>query len=258
MDIESLLGDSDVTLLVKFVDPQFVETTMDGNFYFARNEYFIKLEEQEENKGIADKHEGSWSRALDDNHRMFFEVDGKMIPIPFKTAVFRNRYDGLGKLPICCFVYLSLKKDFEVVPNTNKIKLKPEIEQSLRKQFLGRHLILIRDITVALERFDKSIEKMNNTFSRKLVQYYDEKTSPHPLSKEDYEANPIEALFYKSRFFEHQKEFRIVITKPLDNDVIVPLGDMRDIAVDYGMVEADKELPFEIVYKEVEDSEKVK
>lgn len=253
MDIETILGDSEINILVKFVEPQFAETTMDGNFYFARNEYFINLEEQEENKGIADKHEGSWSRALGDNHRMFFEVDGKMIPIPFKTAVFRNRYDGLGKLPICCFVFLSLKKDFEVIPNTNKIKLKPEIEQSIRKQFLGRHLILFRDVSATLERFDKSIEQMNYTFSRKLVQYYDEKTSPHPLSEEDYEVNPIKALFYKSKFFEHQKEFRIVITKPQDNDVTVPLGDIRDIAVDYGLVETDKQFPFEITFEEAEE-----
>ncbi|WP_281237060.1 hypothetical protein P5654_003915 [Bacillus safensis] len=112
---------------------------------------------------------------------------------------------------------------------------------------MGRHLILFRDISATLERFDKSIEKMKYTFSRKLVKYYDEKTSPHPLSKEEYEANPTKALFYKSRFFEHQKEYRIVITKLLDNDIIVPLDDIKDIAADLGIVEIDKELPLEVI-----------
>ena len=253
MDMESILGDSDVTMLVKFVEPQFAETTMDGNFYFARNKYFIELEEQEENKGIADKHEGSWSRVLDDNHKMFIEVDREMLPIHFNTAVFHNRYEAISQLPICCFVFLSLKKDFEIIPNTNKLKMKSDIEKNLRKQFFGRHLILFRDVSAALKRFDKSIEKMNYTFLRKLVQYYDDKSSPHPLREEEYEANPTKALFYKSRFFEHQKEFRIVITKPLDNDVIVSLGDIRDIAFDFGLVEIDKMFPFELTFKEPEE-----
>lgn len=121
------------------------------------------------------------------------------------------------------------------------------MKKKLRKQFLGRHLILFRDISATLERFDKSIEKMKYTFSRKLVKYYDENTSPHPLSKEEYEANPTKALFYKSRFFEHQKEYRIVITKLLDNDIIVPLDGIKDIATDLGIVEIDKELPLEVI-----------
>lgn len=124
-----MLGDSDINILVKFIEPQFVETTMDGNFYFARNKYFIELEEQEVNKEIADKHEGSWSRVLDDSHKMFIEVDGEMIPLHFNTAVVLNRYEKISQLPICCFVFLSLKKDFEIIPNTNKVKVKSEIEK---------------------------------------------------------------------------------------------------------------------------------
>ncbi|AMQ05902.1 hypothetical protein [Sporosarcina psychrophila] len=252
MNIKNMLGDSDITILVKFVEPQFVETTMDGNIYFARNKHFIELEEQEKNKGIADKHEGSWSRVLDDSHRVFLEVDGEMLPLHTKTAVLRNRYDGLSLLPICCFVFLSLKNDFEIIPNENKIKLKSEVDIELRKQFNGRHMILFSDITKVFERFDKSIESMKYPLAKGLVTYYDDKINSHPLSEEEYEKNPARALLYKVKFFEHQKEYRFIINKPLDEDVIVELGDIKDIANDLGVVGIDKQLPFEIIFKEAE------
>ena len=252
MNVKNMLGDSDVSFLVKFVEPQFVETTMDGNFYFARNKYFIELEEQEENKGIADKHEGSWSRLLQKSDQIMLETDDERIVLPVTPNVIHTKYEVTEQIPICCFVFLSVKKDFEIVPNTNKLKLKPEVETELRKQFIGRHLILISDMWKALERFEKSAEVMNFHLTNGLVEYFDEETESHPLSEDEYEINPIAALFYKSKFFEHQKEFRLVINKPLDEDVLVDLGDIKDIAKDLGEVGVNKQLPIEIEFKEAE------
>ena len=104
----------------------------------------------------------------------------------------------------------------------------------------------------ALERFEKSAEVMNFHLTNGLVEYFDEETESHPLSEDEYEINPIAALFYKSKFFEHQKEFRLVINKPLDEDVLVDLGDIKDIAKDLGEVGVNKQLPIEIEFKEAE------
>ncbi|TWI57054.1 hypothetical protein [Halalkalibacter nanhaiisediminis] len=250
MDIKSMLGDSDVTILAKFVEPQFVETTMAGNIYFARNKYFIELEEKETNKGIADKHEGGWSFLLQKGDQIILETDEEKLVLPVTPNVIHTRYDVISQIPICCFVYLSVKNDFKIVPNTNQIKLKPEVEIELRKQFKGRHLILFSDITKVLERFEKAAKAMDFHLARGLVEYFDEQNDPHPLIKEEYETNPIAALFYKSKFFEHQKEFRFVISKFLDNDVTVNVGNIKDIAVELGLVEIDKELPIEMIIKE--------
>ncbi|MET3658597.1 hypothetical protein [Sporosarcina psychrophila] len=250
MNMKNLLGDSDVTILVKFVDPQFIETTLNGNFYFARNKYFIELEEKEEDIGIADKNEGGWSFLPQKSDQIILETDDERIVLPINPNVIHTRYDVTEQIPICCFVYLSVKKDFEIVPNTNKLKLKPEVETELRKQFIGRHLILISDMWKALERFEKSAEVMNFHLARGMVEYFDEQNDPHPLSREEYEKNPIAALFYKSKFFEHQKEYRFIINKPLDEDVMVELGDIKDIAKDLGVVGVDKQLPIELIFKE--------
>ena len=57
--------------LVKFVEPEFTESTLDGQLFFKRNGYFINLEKEYLNKGIGDKREGSWTIPLNpETHRM--------------------------------------------------------------------------------------------------------------------------------------------------------------------------------------------
>jgi len=55
---------------------------------------------------------------------------------------------------------------------------------------------------------------------------------------------------FSSQSFKHQKEFSFDIYKPLVEDIIVELGDIKDIAKDLGVVGIDKQLPFEIIFKE--------
>ncbi|MEM5664343.1 hypothetical protein AAHB94_13145 [Bacillus toyonensis] len=106
----------DAFVLLKCVESQFTEGILDGKFYFARNSYFIDLEEKQIDKGIGDKREGVWSRVLDPkkDKLSFITEDGVEIPFTYNRCVFRQTSSELKHCPICCFVMLSVKNDFIV------------------------------------------------------------------------------------------------------------------------------------------------
>ncbi|MGG3911261.1 hypothetical protein [Peribacillus simplex] len=242
----------DVKILLKFVESQFVESTLGGKFYFSRNRNFIDLEKQQIDKGIGDKREGVWSEVFNpETEQIFIEnKNGEKLRLNVKKAVFRQTYEDVKDLPICCFVALSLKEDFEVNEEESKMVLKPEIKKKLVEQFLGRELIMFFDSSELIKRFDSACEKENLDRIRGKVTYYDDEIEPHPLSQEDFDKFPDRALMYKRKFFEFQKEYRIVITEPHQNDIILNVGDVRDIARNLGKIESDK-LPLDIVFKHV-------
>ncbi|MEM5664344.1 hypothetical protein AAHB94_13150 [Bacillus toyonensis] len=71
---------------------------------------------------------------------------------------------------------------------------------------------------------------------RGRVAYYDDETECHPLSREEAESNPVRTLLYKRKFFEFQKEFRYILKTPQDNDKLLDVGNIRDIAYNLGTI----------------------
>ncbi|MDA1913626.1 hypothetical protein PDR37_18215 [Bacillus cereus] len=59
----------DVFIVLQCVESQFAEGMLDGDFYFAKNRYFIDLEEKQIDKGIGDKREEVWSRIMHPTRR---------------------------------------------------------------------------------------------------------------------------------------------------------------------------------------------
>ncbi|MGG0278333.1 hypothetical protein ABEY37_00995 [Bacillus pacificus] len=232
----------DAFILLKCVESQFAESMLDGDFYFARNRYFIDLEEKQIDKGIGDKREGVWSRVLDPKTEKvsFIMDDGKEVPLNFEKCVFRQTRSNLKDCPICCFVILSFKNDFVVDEEQNILTLKPEIERKLSEQFAGRDLILFTDIDEIIERIDAACERENLSRMRGKVKYYDDETECHPLPLEEAESNPTRTLLYQRKFFEFQKEFRYILKKPQDNDMLLNIGNIRDIAYNLGKIKAGK------------------
>lgn len=240
--------DQDSYFVFKCVEKQFTESTLDGNFYFARNSYFIDLEKQQIDKGIGDKREGVWSEMMDpETKKIFIIVDGEEIHINFEKAVYRQEHEKLKGCPICCFVCLSAKNDMELDVNTGTVNLKPEIEGKLAEQFAGRDLILFHNFDELITRINKVFKRDGLNMLRSTIKYYDDEVESHPLSEEEFKRNPPRALLYKRKFFEFQKEFRIIITQPQDKDILVNVGDIRDISYNLGEINARK-LPIEFKY----------
>ncbi|PGQ05941.1 hypothetical protein COA08_23615 [Bacillus cereus] len=232
----------DAFVLLKCVESRFAESMLDGKFYFARNRYFIDLEEKQTDKGIGDKREGVWSRVLDQQKDKFTFIieDGTEIPLNFNKGIFRQTHSDLKDCPICCFVMLSVKNDFNVDEEQGKITLKQEVERKLSEQFAGRDLILFTDMDGFMERMDAACKKENLGWMRGKVTYYDDETECHPLPREEAESNPARTLLYKRKFFEFQKEFRYIFKTPQDNDILLDIGNIKDIAYNLGKIKAGK------------------
>ncbi|WP_406904118.1 hypothetical protein [Bacillus cereus] len=239
----------DMYILLKCVDKQFVESTLDGNFYFARNRYFIDLEKQQIDKGIGDEREGVWSQLMTPQESQLFIIteSGERIPLNFNKGVFRQTYSNLKDCPICCFVILSLNKDFED-NGEGVLILKTDIREKLSEKFNGRDLILIRDMHEFTERIDASCKKEGFDRMCGMVTYYDDETECHPLPEDDAINYPTRTLLYKRKFFEFQKEYRIVIKVPQEKDVMLKMGDVRDISYNLGEITTDN-FPIEIGYE---------
>lgn len=218
---------------------------MEGQLFFSRNEYFINLEENEKNLGIADRNEGSWSREIDKKtKKLYIEEDGKMLPLDFLKATWRQRVNALINVPICCFVSLSINDDFEIIPNENALCLKKEVQTHLIEQFQSRNLVILADTNTFIERIFEQANKLNIAMKAQAVTYY--KGDNHPLTEQQYNSEPLEALFYKSDFFAHQKEFRVVMERECKDNQFINIGNIEDIAMNLGVVQKESPLPLKL------------
>jgi hypothetical protein len=214
-------------VLLKFVDKQYIDSTLDGNFYFSLSGKFIDLEKKQLDKGIGDSKEGAWSRPKKENSLiMIGKPGGKMYPLNVKSAAFHHTFQGMRRFPILCFTYLKLENDF--IQDGDKYTLKNDVVDNLLEQFPDRDVIMFNPDFFT--QFDEALMEKGYEFKRDLITYYDDRKESHPLEYETYEKNPFLGLFYKREFFNIQKEYRVALAGFSDDDLIINIGDIRDYA----------------------------
>lgn len=221
-----VINNSDPGVLLKFVENQYLESTLDGNLHFSLSGKFIDQEKEQSEKGIGDSREGAWSRPLKENSILIIgEPGGKKYPLNVKSATFHHTFQGMRMFPIMCFTYLSLERDF--IKNGDNFTLKDEVLSSLLNQFEGRSVIVFDPLSF-FTLLDRSLIEQGYEFKRNLIEYYDERKEDHPLDFNQYKENPFEGLFYKRNFFEFQKEYRIAIADFKEEDLKVSIKDIRN------------------------------
>lgn len=246
------------SFLVKFLEREYTESTMDGKLFFKRNGFFIDLEKEQLDKGIGDKAEGKWSRRINPETQriVLTDMDNNVIPLVIKDAVYRQTFSEVGKLPICCFTVLNLERDFNIDLENGVATLKPELQEELINQFGGREMIVFKNTNndnFIIDKMKIASEREGFEYMGAKVTYYDDKNEDHPMTKEEYEAEPYKGLFYKRKFFEFQREYRFVLNRIEDEDYILDVGDIRDIAVNLGEVKEGRDL-FKITIEQHEQN----
>lgn len=231
-------------LFLKFVEPQYVESTLDGDFYFSRSGYFIDLEKKQKEEGIGDSREGSWSKHISEDSVMFIEIeDGEEINFPVESGAFFLHYEDIRKVPMCCFTLLSSENDF--YKENNNWKIKHHIIDSLKEQFKGRVVLLFKPPEL-VKRVKKILIEKGIPLKGDRVKYYDEQQEDHPVSEQDFNTNPTKALFFKRKRFEFQKEYRIIFPGIFEEDFILNLGDVRGFSKKMD-IENLKKLELEVI-----------
>ena len=238
-----MIPDENQYFLVKFVESQFTEKLLNGEMFFKKLGHFIEQEEIQLEKGIGDKEEGVRVDPFNsDTHIILIEDEnGNKQPLNVLEGAFRETYSEIKNMPICCFVLLNLKKDFVTDDESGKQTMNPKLEADLINQFEGRDMVVIGDMDELRKRVDIACSKKDISGTGGKVEYYDE-TLTHPLSKEKFHENPITVLFYKRKFFEFQREFRLALRIFDGKDTTLKVGNLRDIALKLGKVEKGKSL----------------
>lgn len=215
--------------LVKFVTPEYTSSLLEGELFFKRNEYFIELEKEKNDRVIGDRREGSWSRPLDTSNKKYFvkfEDDEKMYPINITRGAVHKQYKNLKDVPICCFTLLSLKEDFDKVSD-NTFKIKDDVIEQFRKEFEDRNVFIFQLLEI-MNCIKDYCEKNKIPMKANKVTYYDEFSENHPLSEEEFSDNPIDTLFHKRSSYGSQKEYRIILPGNYEEDQTLKIDCLKE------------------------------
>lgn len=200
-------------VLIKFVDEEYIDSTIKNGFFFNRLEAFKNSD------GLTDEQLDSDEGSLVDYNMpikieiMDAKFKKKPIEIPINSVKnFKRRinYSFVSKIPICCFTILKFPYDFSFVKineNVYEYKIKDEIIERLSGISNGRRYVYCLEQDM-IKQLNKEILN-GRSIKAKKVQYY--KEEGRNISHEEIKKDPIRVIFMKNIKYKNQKEFRIAM-----------------------------------------------
>ena len=180
-----------------------------GTIYFNTISYFQNLEEQ----GLrGDKYEGTTkiTNQKSDKLKLTITIPETRNEIPIKLSKFQLREfqkDIKGNLySLYCLGYQ------DVIENDN-FKIDPRVKE------FGTHFIIIQKPVKFINLICNELDKNKYDYQLKQVEYY-----------ENEKINGEISLFYKTKEFEYQKEFRIVLFNNENTSKKIQIGSLKDYA----------------------------
>ncbi|WP_448163221.1 hypothetical protein [Bacillus mobilis] len=238
-------------MLIKFFRPEHVQQFLDGMLYFKNAGYFIDEEEKRGNKGIGDKHEGSFFSPFNpQTHEIYISIgDGEeKHKLNITRGFSTSRYENVRQLQLTCFTAITLD-DMENI-NVSEQKIKDELIEELKKDFEGRVPVLISDENTFFDKVKDAFETADIGAKRGFVNYFDGYKG-YPLTEEEYENDITKAFFYKKDYFKSQREYRIITSHPVEGDSLeLHLGDIKECVVNLESVDNLKNLMLQTIEKE--------
>lgn len=234
------MDSKDIGFLVKFVEPERVESFLDGEVYFSPLKYFVDMEKRDGDDKIGDAYEGSVLYTLKPNDKIWIQPldkegnpNGKPFSVkPSKatrlTVGFKD--DEKEKLGVASFFYLSLDDmeptDFESDEEDISAFSLSADNLDLLENFNDedkRIPIVILDVRKFIKKVESAIDYYGS------ITYYDSNNmeSAYKASSE----NVVLSSFKKRKEYSDQKEYRL--EKWLDipgKGQVIQLGDLRSIA----------------------------
>jgi len=209
---------------------RFYESLQAGNIYMNSLKYYIDLEKESGVRGVGDALEAA--HVFND---LTFEMRNREtgeVVFTGKSAGMNFRINGDEKRPVFCLFTLDADC-FDIVDEDDEIyKLRLNIpEDQLEKmiQEFGEDLLLISP-PAFLERLDATLNESGCSYRRDRV-IYDDYSINSVQRLDSYKSQSTEIYFWKDKFFENQREYRIVLTDTeIDEPLTVNIGDISDIS----------------------------
>ena len=191
-----------IVCLLKYVKnkPKYISDFKKGNLYFTKLQYFIDLENVENNNKTGDKNESKFHREIN-NLKSLIIAGHKLNPEDITKISLDLEMSSIDKdnCGICSFfaVYFrDLEKDKDI---ENTYRIKPEVIEDLQKLKDGdRRLFVAKNV--------KGLIRESNEYQLEhgSVIYYD------PSKYEINKVSMNHLMFYKTNKYKYQHEYRFV------------------------------------------------
>ena len=207
--------------------------------------YYRKLEEESKKKGQGDS--GELKNKIQGFDGILTSQDGS-ISIPIKGYI-DFEFNEDKDTPIFCLMGIKVD-DLEISEyNDDYAKLifrydRKEIE-NLKKDF-GEYAVIISP-TKLEENISKSLDQADKNWIFGEVRYrgINDFERIQAFSKQD-----ATRFLYKDKYFEYQKEYRLVIDESIEDTKIIEIGELKDATILMKVDSLEKGLSFEIKFKE--------
>jgi len=206
---EKVEGDKDrIAVLLKFSDNEkHLESLQKGELFLNTLKLFNNLP-----KGMGDSYEG----------KCIINVDFKKPKLKkgTKTILELSNTEDAEKHMLCaCFITFGDLKN-------NKIVFTPEQKTEIRKSF-GKHVLIIF--------YPSFVDNINNCFEAQNISpiagkvKYDDYSVNNPQRIKEYIEDSPEKYLWKDKYFENQKEFRLVILNRTSQEALpLEINDMSN------------------------------
>lgn len=214
---------------LKFSDELWkLESLQKGVLYMNTLRFFKELEEKTKVKGMGDKDEAS---------TILTELDVKFYDYETNELVYKGTA-GRGSITseedlqkhVFCLSYLDFGSLEIIEEGTNFVKTIFNFSDKQKKEFVesfGKHVMVI-SCSDFINNISNSFKKRSIAWAADKVKYSDFKIN-YMDRLQDHINNRSGKYFWKDRYFENQKEYRvIVLNRDSDDPIQINIGDLTN------------------------------
>ncbi|NCU18523.1 hypothetical protein [Pallidibacillus pasinlerensis] len=227
----AILDENNIFMFIKFArEEKYLEDLQKGNLYMNNGRYFIEREKQDGEKGIGDKYE--MSAVINNVNLKFYNSETNEFLFEGEAERIAFNYNHVLTKPIFCITHISADSLKIIKEHENSVDCQfnfssEDIEQIVKE--FGEYALLINPRAFQ-ERVENTLKDMGITYLAGKIVYEDFNINSSKRL-EEYQKNHPAIFFKKDKSFEHQKEYRIVLTGIDSNEpYILKIGDISDIS----------------------------
>lgn len=240
----------DIIFLCKFVDPQFLDSLLDGNLYMNTLGHFIEQEEKTKIRGQGDKYEGAHVFEVQ-NVQLIDPKTGAVIATS-KNGMFQERYEGVRDIPVFCFTKFTAE-DFKVLEKgEGTVSIMLDIDEEEKDKFLenfGSKVVMLPGGFINM--IEEDALKQEHEFTIRSIKYEEYKVVSKERKKA-FEEKSVEIITWKDKFFEYQREMRFaILDNPTKEPMIFKMRSIRDGALIIDAEKFLKEYFMQLNFKEI-------
>ncbi|MGE7988938.1 hypothetical protein [Lysinibacillus fusiformis] len=249
MILSERVKDTDIKayFFVKFMEKKYVDRFKEGYVHMKNLKAYVDMEKDKQKVGVGDKYEGSLV-LKGGQLKVYNEADEHLFDLETEEVTLTHEQDLLH--PVFCSYVIDMD-NLKIIDETNdyvttNIAMSDEELEKIIEEFPDTAVFI--SASEFYNRFLAACKNKGYDLDAEKVKYYD-----YLINQKDRVAtfltDPlVKKAFIKSDYFQHQNEFRFIITnkeiyEPLDD---FNIGDISDIAFE---MKTDEILKFKTRFK---------